>query len=357
MCGTIDNILDKPSGLSRELSKATAGFDPLMSAMTKFDADSIRDVSNNPLGRAIGTGVAGYFGGPWGAALAQSAMSKEAGNSWGQSLTNGALAGGMAYAAGAGGSGSDAGASVAGDGSYYGDGAGVSTMDTSGFSSPAAGSTQAAWDQPSSFNSTDSSSFASNGDAGAGTAAYGQEGAMPEYGGYDNGAVDLSGSKLNDLTTSSGDPSGFSIKDWLKGDGSKTGQFGRMQMIQGGMKALGGIQDYQTKNKQADDLMARYNQQNAALDQYYAAGSPEAKAMEEQLARQDAAAGRRSQYGTRATNLAAQLAQTRANYRAQMAPGLNQLYNQAGQLRGSAPAGMWGGASQALTGYALSSMF
>jgi len=83
----------------------------------------------------------------------------------------------------------------------------------------------------------------------------------------------------------------------------------------------------------------------------------EAKAMEDALARQDAAAGRNSQYGARATNLAAQLAQTRANYRAQMAPGLNQLFSQAGQLKASAPAGMWGGASQALTGYGLSSMF
>ncbi len=350
MCATIDNIIEKPSGLSRELSKATAGFDPLMSAMTKFDADSIRDVSNNPYGRAIGTGVAGYFGGPWGAALAQSAMSKEAGNSWGQSLTNGALAGGMAYAAGAGGSGSDAGASGSID---YGDGTAFAGGEGAAYSAPAAGSSQATWDQPA----TDYGTGSSFEGTGASEGAASMPGATPDYTNYDTGAVDLTGSKLNDLTQTSGDPSSFSIKDWLKGDGSKTGQFGRMQMIQGGLKTLGGIQDYQAKNKQADDLMARYNQQNAALDQYYAAGSPEAKAMEEQLARQDAAAGRRSQYGTRATNLAAQLAQTRANYRAQMAPGLNQLYNQAGQLRGSAPAGMWGGASQALTGYALSSMF
>lgn len=350
MCATIDNIIEKPSGLSRELSKATAGFDPLMSAMTKFDADSIRDVSNNPYGRAIGTGVAGYFGGPWGAALAQSAMSKEAGNSWGQSLTNGALAGGMAYAAGAGGGGSDAGASGSID---YGDGTAFAGGEGAAYSAPAAGSSQATWDQPA----TDYGTGSSFEGTGASEGAASMPGATPDYTNYDTGAVDLTGSKLNDLTQTSGDPSSFSIKDWLKGDGSKTGQFGRMQMIQGGLKTLGGIQDYQAKNKQADDLMARYNQQNAALDQYYAAGSPEAKAMEEQLARQDAAAGRRSQYGTRATNLAAQLAQTRANYRAQMAPGLNQLYNQAGQLRGSAPAGMWGGASQALTGYALSSMF
>lgn len=353
MCGTIDNVLDKPSGLSRELSKATAGFDPLTSAMTKFDADSIRDVSNNPYGRAIGTGVAGYFGGPWGAALAQSAMSKEAGNSWGQSLTNGAIAGGMAYAAGAGGDSASGGGDMGTSGIDYGDGSAFAGVDGAAYSAPAAGSSQASWAQPT----TDYGTGSSFEGTGASEGAASMPGATPDYTNYDTGAVDLSGSKLNDLTQTSGDPSGFSIKDWLKGDGSITGQFGRMQMIQGGMKALGGIQDYQTKNKQADDLMARYNQQNAAIDQYYAAGSPEAKAMEEQLARQDAAAGRRSQYGTRAVNLAANLAQTRANYRQQMAPGLNQLYSQAGQLRGSAPAGMWGGASQALTGYGLSSMF
>lgn len=351
MCGTIDSILEKPSGLPRAISNATAGFDPLMSAMTKFDADSIRDVSNNPYGRAIGTGVAGYFGGPWGAALAQSAMSKEAGNSWGQSLTNGAIAGGLAYAAQPGADSS----SGAGGAVDYGDGSAFTAGDGSAYSG------QTGYD---SAGLQDGNSFGGGGGEGEYTNYGSPENSPADYTNYDTGAVDLSGSKLQGLTETNGQPQGWSLgdwmqqgKDWLKGDGSKMSQFGRMQMLSGGLKTLGGIYDYNEKNRQANDLMNRYNQQNAALDQYYAAGSPEAKALEEQLARQDAAAGRRSQYGTRATTLAAQLAQTRANYRAQMAPGLNQILGQAEALRGSAPAGIFGGLSQAGTGYGLSSMF
>lgn len=333
MCGTIDQILEKPSNLPRMIGDAVRPFDPLGGAINKFAGDAITDVSRNPLASGVATGLAGYFGGPWGSALAQSSLARERGDDWGSALTQGAMAGGMTYAAGQAFGGDSAGAAGAEGGTAepmmdYGMGEG-------GAYSPAAGSQQSTWAQPSSGFEAGAEPMMDYGMGGAdmSQATYAQGGGLADEG------------------------AGFSLKDWLKGDGSKTGQFGRMQMIQGGMKGLGGIYDYQAKNKMAEDLMSRYNQEKTALDQYYAAGSPEAKAMEEQMARQDAAAGRRSQYGTRATNLAAQLAQTRANYRAQMAPGLNQLYSQAGQLRASAPAGLFGGASQALTGYGLSSLF
>jgi hypothetical protein len=67
------------------------------------------------------------------------------------------------------------------------------------------------------------------------------------------------------------------------------------------------------------DLLNSNNQQNVwnnqmeALNQNFSPDSPYAKQMEETLARKDAAGGRNSQYGPRATNLAAMLTRDKAN--------------------------------------------
>lgn len=60
------------------------------------------------------------------------------------------------------------------------------------------------------------------------------------------------------------------------------------------------------------------------LQSLFSGDSPYAQQLQQQLARKDAAAGRRSQYGTRGVELAARLAELNSRN----APQLNQLYNQ-----------------------------
>lgn len=75
------------------------------------------------------------------------------------------------------------------------------------------------------------------------------------------------------------------------------------------LKVASGLYDMYSKNKIAKQLA----QPLQVLNNQYAPGSPEANAMRQAIERRDAAGGRRSQYGTRETELAGQLAQQRSN--------------------------------------------
>lgn len=79
------------------------------------------------------------------------------------------------------------------------------------------------------------------------------------------------------------------------------------------------LYDMYAKRQMAKKQDELYNQNRADILGMYAPGSPEAKAMEQQMARQDAAAGRNSQYGIRATDYAANVAKFKANALAQAA--------------------------------------
>ena len=57
----------------------------------------------------------------------------------------------------------------------------------------------------------------------------------------------------------------------------------------------------------------------------YAPGSPEANAMKQEMERKDAAAGRNSQYGTRAVDLAGKIAATKGNLLSQTLGNQNNL--------------------------------
>ena len=58
-----------------------------------MSGDTTRAIAKSPLLRTVATGVAGYFGGKWGAAGASAGLSKEAGESDTSALANGAVAG------------------------------------------------------------------------------------------------------------------------------------------------------------------------------------------------------------------------------------------------------------------------
>lgn len=104
-----------------------------------------------------------------------------------------------------------------------------------------------------------------------------------------------------------------------------------LEALKGGSGSLSGIQglsslyDMYAKNKLGNAQMDLYNQNRNAINNYYAPGSPEAKLMEQTMNRQDAAAGRNSQYGVRATDLQAKIAQAKMQALSSMAGGQSSL--------------------------------
>lgn len=96
----------------------------------------------------------------------------------------------------------------------------------------------------------------------------------------------------------------------IPGGGHNGGGLGGLGDLLGGLGSLyGAYNDH--RNNAADTEF--YKNQLAKMDGMYMPGTPEATLMEQKMNAQDAAAGRNSQYGTRAVNLAGALAQQRAN--------------------------------------------
>ena len=95
------------------------------------------------------------------------------------------------------------------------------------------------------------------------------------------------------------------------------------------MYAAGSLYDMYAKNKMANAQTNMYNQNRADIMNTYAPGSPEYNQLAQQMARKDAAAGRNSQYGTRANDLAATIAKLRMGALGNLQSTQNTLGNQA----------------------------
>lgn len=98
-----------------------------------------------------------------------------------------------------------------------------------------------------------------------------------------------------------------------------------------GMQLAGNLYSINAKNQMAKAQQAQADQmraQAAQVNNMYAPGSPEYNLMMQQMARKDAAAGRNSQYGVRAQNLAGIIAQQKA----QMLPSIANMTNSANTL-------------------------
>jgi hypothetical protein len=95
------------------------------------------------------------------------------------------------------------------------------------------------------------------------------------------------------------------------------------------MYAAGSLYDMYAKNKMAEAQKGMYNQNRADIMNTYAPGSPEYNLLQQQIARKDAAAGRNSQYGTRANELAGTIAKLRMGALGTLQQGQNTLGNQA----------------------------
>jgi hypothetical protein len=95
------------------------------------------------------------------------------------------------------------------------------------------------------------------------------------------------------------------------------------------MYAAGSLYDMYAKNKMANAQTNMYNQNRADIMNTYAPGSPEYNQLAQQMARKDAAAGRNSQYGARANDLAATIAKLRMGALGNLQSTQNTLGNQA----------------------------
>jgi hypothetical protein len=93
--------------------------------------------------------------------------------------------------------------------------------------------------------------------------------------------------------------------------------------------ATGSLYDMYAKNQMANRQKEMYNQNRADILNTYAPGSPEYNLLKQEMDRKDAAAGRNSQYGTRANEFAGKIAQYRTNALSNMMSGQNALGNQA----------------------------
>lgn len=89
----------------------------------------------------------------------------------------------------------------------------------------------------------------------------------------------------------------------------------------------GSLYDMYAKRQMARKQEDLYNQNRADILNTYAPGSPEYNLLKQEMERKDAAAGRNSQYGTRANEFAANIAKFRTNALGNLATGQNALYN------------------------------
>ena len=88
---------------------------------------------------------------------------------------------------------------------------------------------------------------------------------------------------------------------------------------------VSGVYGANQQSQSSKDKMDWLNGQQAKIDNLYAPNSPEYNYLWDQMSRQDAAAGRNSQYGPRSVDLAARIAQIKADETARLTQGVGAL--------------------------------
>jgi hypothetical protein len=101
-----------------------------------------------------------------------------------------------------------------------------------------------------------------------------------------------------------------------------------------------GIYGANQQRDAANNMLDWMKGQQAKIDGLYAPGSPEYNLLKQQMEAKDAAAGRNSQYGVRAVDMAAKIAQIKAQYTAQLTQGLAGNFQSAFNQNASADSGL-----------------
>ena len=112
------------------------------------------------------------------------------------------------------------------------------------------------------------------------------------------------------------------------------------------MQLAGSLYDMYAKNQMANKQQDYINGVRNQINSSYAPGSPEYEMMKKEIAARDAAAGRNSQWGARATELAGKVNATRANTLAQTLGPLGTLQGQQAQNQFGGLNSLFGYASQ-----------
>jgi hypothetical protein len=87
-------------------------------------------------------------------------------------------------------------------------------------------------------------------------------------------------------------------------------------------RLLPGLIDMYQQGRSSDKMIDWLNGQQAKIDNLYSPGSPEFNSLFDQMSRKDAMAGRNSQYGPRSVDLAARIAQIKADNTARLTSGV-----------------------------------
>lgn len=106
----------------------------------------------------------------------------------------------------------------------------------------------------------------------------------------------------------------------------------------------GGVNDAFQQNRSSSDMRSWLNSQQSKIDNLYNPGTPEYNALWDEMSRKDAAAGRNSQYGPRSVDLAARIAQIKADNTTRFTTGTSKaladaLNQRAGAFSGLSAAG------------------
>lgn len=107
------------------------------------------------------------------------------------------------------------------------------------------------------------------------------------------------------------------------------------------LSLIGGGLDWQRQQQASTDMLNYLKERQALNDNLYKPGSPEYNALWDEMSRKDAAAGRNSQYGPRSVDLAARIAQIKADANTKLTTGISNVYANALNQRASAPAGLF----------------
>lgn len=125
------------------------------------------------------------------------------------------------------------------------------------------------------------------------------------------------------------------------GGGGGTPTFGQAVSGLGSLgQVAGAIQGDNAQKQASNNMLDWLRSQQAKIDGLYQPGSPEYNLLSQQMAAKDAAAGRNSQYGTRAVDMAAKIAQTKAQYTAQLTNGIAGNMSSAFNQNASSNAGL-----------------
>lgn len=164
-----------------------------------------------------------------------------------------------------------------------------------------------------------------------------------------NFAPDGTGSGTNSLSGSSVPGSNGGINpssvagpasNALNGNGGNSGNGSPFNLGNLG-NLFGGLLDYNNQNQAANNMLKYLQGQQSQINNMYAPGSPEYNQLWEQMSRQDAAAGRNSQYGPRSVDFAAKIAQIKDDANVRMTTGIANLMANAYNKQASAPAGFF----------------